>query len=96
MTDKEWNAKKEAGQRGDRLAYWQYLAACMQQGPDEMRLEIGRMSFEAEQRKENSSFLHQSHLYHVANTPNYTGSCLCSRCSPGAARGLFGGVMMMA
>lgn len=46
--------------------------------------QIARMMFEASERGENACFLHQSSIF-------YGNECICSRCSPGAARGLFAG-----
>ncbi|AWP23461.1 hypothetical protein C4901_09065 [Acidiferrobacter sp. SPIII_3] len=48
---------------------------------------IGVRMFQADAMGENSCFLHQSALY-------YHTDCLCSVCAPGAARGLFAGVVV--
>jgi hypothetical protein len=63
------------------------VARHLSRDPDLAAVDIiGSRMFQADVAGENSCFLHQSALY-------YHTDCLCSVCAPGAARGLFAGVV---
>lgn len=71
----------------DQLKIWQYRAACFVHDSDEVRLEIGRKCFEAISTGKNGCLLHITAMH-------YGHKCCCQECAPGAANGLFGGMVL--